>query len=72
MYRYVVKYNYGITDGMTVDMCVLFAASGMVHYWMNVYCSMVFIYCLPMLRLYRYRCICVHVHVILYHYTYHM
>ena len=38
------------TDGVTIDMClcVLLAAIGMVHYWMNVSCSVVCVYCLPM------------------------
>ena len=57
------------TDDITIDMClcVLFAASGVVYYWMNIYCGVVCVCCAPMQTLYRYGCICVHFHVTLYH-----
>ena len=66
-----VKYNYGITDGMTVDMCLnmLLTASSMVDYWIDTFCSVACVSCEPMQILYRYGCVCVHIHAMLYHYS---
>ena len=70
MYNYVLICNYGIADGMNVNMylCVLLDASCMVHFWMKVYCCVGCIYFGHMQMLYRYRCICVQIHIILYNY----
>ena len=57
------------TDDVTFDvcLCLLLDVSGMVHYYMNAYCSVLCIYCAPTWTLCRYGCICAHVHIILYY-----
>ena len=52
----------------SVCLCVLLAASSVVHYCMSVFCSVVCIYGVPMQILHRYRSICVSFIIILYDY----
>ena len=70
MFKCVFIYISGNTDDVTVGMCLcaLFTASNVVHYWMNVYCSVVWINNVPIKTTIRYRYICVHIYVILYNY----